>query len=203
MRYTHYVAHMKNLSLLKEILKDQQGKEDVKNLEDKFGNKVAHIAACQDDQDVIQILIENGINIYDAKNHKGETPVDIAQIFNANKIKAQLGMAKNSPRYINQRRSIGISGGQKGTEDSMANGQSINDELLEEHKIIEKYDPNSRPMKEVQLIQERNKKLNQQFSDSQEQLMDQIHRENPSVIASTMEEKESKFRVKNKLKSNQ
>ncbi len=55
-------------------------------MEDRFGNKVAHVAAYQNDADTLMILIENGVNIYDCKNTKGETPLDIAVTFKADKI---------------------------------------------------------------------------------------------------------------------
>jgi len=55
----------------------------VKILSDKNGNKVAHYAASFDDLESLLILVENGINVYDVKNEKGETPMDLAKIYNS------------------------------------------------------------------------------------------------------------------------
>ena len=49
LKYVHYIVCIRNKALLKSLIGTEQGKDDVKNLRDKKGNSVAHIAAFLND----------------------------------------------------------------------------------------------------------------------------------------------------------
>lgn len=66
---------MSRLSLLKEVLQDEEGKKVAKSDKDRQGNYVSHVAAALDNLEILQLLVENGVNIFDLKNNQGETPL--------------------------------------------------------------------------------------------------------------------------------
>ncbi|CDW89999.1 UNKNOWN [Stylonychia lemnae] len=179
MKYTHFVTYTKNLPLLKQILTDQQGKEDVKTLEDKYGNKVAHIAAYQNDIEIIQILSENGINIYDSKNEKGETPQTVAEIYNSEKISSFLSVNRIPPiqMYNSQNRSS-----------IFANSREII--MKEESKQNDRFDA-SRGNKALREVKQIKKKSSKHLTQSEEDVLKDIN-ENFSMQS----ERESKAKPK-------